>query len=460
MNNKSITYISIFFVIMLLACCVKVYDISINQYTTLSIHDFNPRMSQIEEEVVRGNFYDTNGIKLTENINNNRVYVYQNRYAHTVGYTGIGEYGLEKELNLHLLAPTYSLGEIAENFFFGEKFEGRDIYLTLDNRLQQVLEQQFVDKVGAAVVIEPSTGKIKAMYCAPTFNPNSVYEDWEYLISATDDTPLVNRATQGLYPPGSIFKVVPTIALMEKYPDTWTDISYTCLGKIEIDGNVIRCYNENWHGKVTIDEAFAVSCNTFFINLLNYITPNELEEMTENLLFNIPLPTDIYVASSSTNIADADSFSTALSYMGQGQTLVTPFHMAMLASMVANEGILMSPYIVDYIQNTAGYQILKNLPSYYEKFLELEQVLELQRLMESVVASGTAVSLNDVEGRVGVKTGTAQNETSSPHSWVMGYIIEGSESLAFAIIVENQEGVSLDIAESLLHQFLANNRNY
>ncbi|OON99889.1 MAG: hypothetical protein ATN35_10330 [Epulopiscium sp. Nele67-Bin004] len=418
--------------------------------------EFNPRTVQVEENIIRGNFFDYNGTPLTETIDEKRYYVYNSRYAHSVGYLNFGEYGLEKELHHHLFSPTYSFSQVSQNLFFDEKFVGRDIYLTLDNDLQKLCQDALEEYKGAIVIIEPSTGQVKAMYCSPSFNPNTLDVQWSELVADTDNTPLLNRATQGLYPPGSIYKIVPTLALMEYYPDEWQDITYNCTGSIWIDDeNCISCYNNEAHGDLTLDRAFALSCNTYFINLLQYITPKQLENVSKQLFFGQSLPTSINVAPSHINIVKTDDFSQAATYMGQGKTLVTPFHMAMLASAIANDGVLMSPYWVNYIEDKSGNQVEKNLPQYHSVLIEEGPVKALQYMMEQVVQSGTATMLSNIDGVVGVKTGTAQNESAYAHSWVMGYI-KGETNLAFAVIVEQQEKV----ATSIINYVLENNRNY
>ncbi|OON93102.1 MAG: hypothetical protein ATN33_06095, partial [Epulopiscium sp. Nele67-Bin001] len=362
-EDKTLVVIGAIFGILLIVSCIKLLDISISQADALSVHDFNPRLAQVEEQMTRGNFFDYNGVALTDSIDGKRYYVYDSRYAHSIGYLNFGEYGLEKELHQQLLSPTYSIEEISKNLFLDEKFSGRDVYLTLDNELQQLCQEALEEYKGAIVIIEPSTGQVKAMYCSPSFNPNTLDVDWSTLLADTDNTPLLNRATQGLYPPGSIYKIVPTIALMKYYPNDWQDITYTCTGSIWVDDeNCISCYNNEAHGNLTLDKAFAVSCNTYFINLLEYITPIQLEKVSKELFFAEQLPTEINVAISPINIVNTDEFSQYATYMGQGKTLVTPFHMAMLASAIANDGVLMSPYWVNYIEDKSGEQVLKNLP--------------------------------------------------------------------------------------------------
>ncbi len=458
-ENQTLLIIGGIFIACLGLISLRLIQISIYKVDELSTHSFNPRLEQLESKIARGNFFDFNGVQLTDYIDGSRYYIYDDRYSHSIGYLGLGEYGLEKTLSKQLLSPTYDMVELAKNLLFDKQFEGRDIVLTLDNELQKIAQELLQNYKGAIIGIEPSTGQVKFLYSSPSFNPNTLEQEQANILADNENTPLVNRVTQGLYPPGSIFKIVPTLALMELYPDEWQTIEHTCEGSILVDGNLIRCYNNNAHGTLTIENAIALSCNTFFVNLYQYVTPLQLEEISSQLFFNDSIPSEISIISSVVDIVNTDYFSQHATYMGQGKTLVTPFHMAVLASVIANDGILMTPYWVDSIYTPNNEQILKNWPNYYANIIDEDKAKTLQSMMQRVVSSGTGIALKNIDATIGVKTGTAQN-TNAPHSWVMGYVNDIEQSLAFAIIVENEEGVALTICEKLLNSFLENNRNY
>ncbi|OOB76812.1 MAG: hypothetical protein BEN19_03915 [Epulopiscium sp. Nuni2H_MBin003] len=455
MNNKSLIKLSIFLATILVACMVRL--IYISQSSTLSVHYANVRLAKLEDQVQRGNFYDTSGLALTQNIEDTRHYLYDGRYAHSVGYVQFGEYGLEKELSKHLLSPTYNLVEIAKSLFTGSQFTGRDVFLNIDDTLQQVCEQVLADSKGAIILIESDTGKIRCMYSSPSFNPNMQLDDWQNLLSDTANAPLVNRVTQGVYPPGSTFKIISSIALMNKMPDEFSQLEYNCTGEILVDNQyTISCYNNVSHGKVNLESAFKHSCNTYFVNLANYISYEELANTAEQLLFNQALPTSTLVATSIFNRSDEDVFSNALSYIGQGKTLVTPFHLAMLSSAIANDGILMQPYLTASIEGSR----IKNLPVYYGELMTEEMAMTVANMMRETVKTGTGAALNSLDGDIGIKTGTAENETDKAHSWVTGFMKQDASSLAFTILLENQEGMAIEATKQILQAYLENNRNY
>ncbi|ONI45483.1 hypothetical protein AN642_01515 [Epulopiscium sp. SCG-B10WGA-EpuloA2] len=450
-RNKAIIKVMIILGILLGICVLRA--IYISGFSKLGFNQYNKRLILLENRVLRGNFYDINGTALTENINDIRDYIFDGRYNTSVGYLEYGEYGLEKNCAKILLSPTYNFWSIITNLFTKEKFTGHDIHLTLDNNLQSTIEKSFKDKNGAAVVIEPKTGQIRAIYSSPNFNPNIGATDFEEVL-AQPNNPLLNRATQGLYPPGSIFKILLAYAIIEEFPESYQNITYDCTGEINVDGNTISCYNHNAHGTINLNDAFKYSCNTYFVNLSQYISYKKLANIAKNFLFNTYLPTTTPVKVSQFDKKDDNTFSKYLSYIGQGKTLVTPFHMAMIASMIANNGVLMEPYMIDYIDSKKT-----TLPIIYDSIIEEEMAKKLQDLMIGVVNGGTGRALSNINATIGIKTGTAENEGKNAHSWVIGFAQDRENTLAFSVIVENEEGSSIDITKNIIQNFLENNRN-
>ncbi|MGL4738104.1 MAG: peptidoglycan D,D-transpeptidase FtsI family protein [Cellulosilyticaceae bacterium] len=449
---------SVAFLFIALFCGVAIYlgYFTIFERDRIAIHPYNRRLDHLDQEVIRGKIYDSTGEVLAETVEGVRAYPYGRRYAHAVGYAQNGKIGAEALANTELLYPDYTLDSIFRNAFLGEKFEGRDVVLTLDNRLQAIAQEALGDYRGAVVMIEPSTGKIKAMYSNPTFNPNRIVEDWSELREDEARSPLVNRATNGLYPPGSIFKVFPTIGAMNSgVAQTFT---YECKGYIEKEGHRIQCYDGRVHGKLELEEAFAKSCNTYFIALSEQVPFKELAQVCEQLLFNADLPVDFDYAKSQFPTAQVSGFDQLAAYIGQGRVLVTPMHMAMVASIVANDGVLMKPYLFDHATNSKEDILSKQLPEYIEAYLDETQSKALQQLMRQVVSEGTASRLSEIDLEIGGKTGTAQNATGKDHSWFIGFAKpEESEknTLAFAILVENggQGAKALSVARALLQAY-------
>lgn len=406
------------------------------------VHTHNRRMDPLENEVIRGDIISSDGEVIATTLNGNqqdstRSYPRENRYAHIVGYTQRGKTGVEALANVELLRANYNLESIFKKAFNEEKFVGRDVVLTIDDRLQEVAYKALGKQKGAVVLIEPSTGKIRALVSKPDFNPNKVSANWDALISDNDNSPLLNRGFSGLYPPGSIFKIITTQAFFDEKGNN-ADLTYNCTGQITIDNHTIRCYNQIAHGNVNLAKAFKESCNTYFINMGLELGYKKLQKTGEKLLFNTQLPFEMEHSKSQllTGAAPSSNELGATS-MGQGRTLVTPLHMAMIASAIANDGVLMKPYVFDYSKDKKGNIKTKNLPEYVSQLFSEQDSNKFEEMMVEVVSRGTGTKAAVRGMYVGGKTGTAQNEATADHSWFIGFTGSEKPELAMAIIVEN-----------------------
>ncbi len=465
--KKSITQVGFIFVAMFILLIVYLSYFVVVKSESIVIHSHNRRMDPIENDVIRGDIISSDSQLLATTIakgdDSIRQYPKGSSYAHAVGYTQKGKTGVEAFANVELLRADYNLESIFKRAFDGEKFQGRDVVLTIDSRLQEVAENALGNHKGAVVLVESSTGKIKAFVSKPDFDPNKVSENWEQLITDNENTPLVNRAFAGLYPPGSIFKIVTSQAFLAKNgPDA--DLSYTCTGEITTDNNTIHCFNGKVHGELDLTSAFRQSCNTYFINMGLAIGEKDLRKAGEKLLFNTTLPlsvdhsrsqlltgtrpTDTKIAD--TKIADAELSATAI---GQGKTLVTPIHMAMIAASVANEGLLMKPYIIDFSKDKKGNIKTKNLPEYGQQIMSPEEAQRLKEMMIQVVENGTGNKAKVNNMSVGGKTGTAENEKDKDHSWFIGFAGKDNPDLSMAIIIEN---VGQDMSASTIANKVVN----
>ncbi|MDF2877928.1 MAG: penicillin-binding protein transpeptidase, partial [Clostridia bacterium] len=351
------------------------------------------------------------------------------------------------------------LVSLFKNAFADEKFEGRDIVVTLDDRYQKVIAKAMEGRKGGIVVMESATGKIKAMYAVPGFDPNNIIQDWETLTQDTVNSPLVNRTTNGLYPPGSTFKIITALAYINQTKDDALQFTYDCTGKITGDEYTIQCYNKTAHGKVDLESAFYKSCNAYFIKLGESLTVKSMKAAAEKLGFNHAIHFDMDYAKSRFQLQESDSaFEKAATYIGQGKTLTTPLHMAMLASCIANDGVSMKPYLMDYSMDKKGKLKVKYLPQYEGVLIEEKAAQKMQQLMIQVVNQGTAMELKSSHMTVGGKTGTAQNETAEDHSWFVGFVkssTEAKDGLAFAVIVENggKGSKALEVTQSILNVY-------
>lgn len=425
---------------------------------------YNKRQDLFAETVVRGDIVDRNGNVLAETVmaddgTETRNYPYGSVFAHVIGYsdTELGKTGLESVENFELLTSNAFFVEKIQNEFRGEKNMGDTVVTTLDADLQQAAYDALGDNKGAVIVMEADTGKILAMVSKPTFDPNEIRADWESLNSDEENSPLLNRATNGSYAPGSSFKVVTTLAFMRQNSN-YADYTYDCTGAITVGDTTIHCAGGSVHGHEDLESSLANSCNASFSNIGLSLNIPEYRETAEDLLFNKPLPSVLdYTKSSFTLTEDSSSAEIMMTAMGQGNTMVSPYHMALITQAIANGGTLMEPYLVDSVTNYTGSEVRKNVPKSYRRLMTSEEAAQLKEYMTAVVEDGTASVLNGKSYTVAGKTGTAEYSMSDKdrtHSWFIGFTNVDNPELVISVITEGSDGSTSGRAVSLAGQIL------
>lgn len=422
---------------------------------------YNARQDSYADRVVRGKILDKDGnvlaqTNVSEDGTETREYPYGNMFAHVVGYSVQGKSGLESVENFELLTSNAFFLEKIKNEFQDKKNMGDSVVTTLNLELQEAAYDALGNYKGAVVVMEPSTGKILAMVSKPDFDPNTVAENWDFL-NTDQDSVLLNRATQGQYAPGSTFKVVTALEYMRENPD-YENYGYNCTGAIEKDGVTIRCYNGHVHGQVGFQDSLAYSCNTSFSNIGLSLDIKNFRETSKELLFNSKLPSVLPYSKSSFSLepgaGSADKMMTA---MGQGKTQVSPYHMALIASAIANGGTLMKPYLVDSVTNYTGAVIDKNKPEKYKSLMTSEDAAKLKQYMSAVVDYGTASVLSGQSYTAAGKTGTAEysSDKEKDHSWFIGMTNVDNPELVISVIIESSDGTAkaVDVAKQVFDAY-------
>ena len=357
-------------------------------------------------------------------------------FAHVGGYASHGKTGIELLGNYQLLSSHAYFLERFVNEVQEQKNIGDNVITTLDYELQKTAYEALGDYRGTVIALEPSTGKVLAMVSKPDYNPNEIETNWKNISGSS--SVLLNRATQGLYPPGSTFKILTLLQYMREGNDleNWT---YECDGSYEEDGVTINCYHGKSHGTVDLKTAFAKSCNGAFAKMGMEIDNIEFMHTCNKLLFNTDLPLDLPFKQS-TVILDEDSETGTVmqTAIGQATTEVTPMHMAMITAAIANGGNLMKPYFIDSIENYTGEQVKKYMPSSYNKLMTAEEAALLTDYMEETVLSGTASKLQDAPYTSAGKTGTAEytKDKSKSHAWFVGFSNVESPDLVVCVVVE------------------------
>lgn len=449
LTNKEITRVTYMFVTLFLIMAGYLVYFNVFESKDVVNSVYNVRQDLLAERVVRGKILDCNGNVLAQTVTaedgtETREYPYGNLFAHVVGYSVKGKSGIESIQNFNLLTSNAFFVERLINEFQDQKNIGDNIVTTLDVELQTAASNALGSNKGAAVVMEASTGKILAMVSKPSYDPNTVAANWETLINDTDSA-LYNRATQGLYTPGSVFKIVTTLAYMRQNPD-YMEYLHNCSGEITEEGTTIHCYNSTAHGQETLEDAVANSCNTAFSEIGLYLDIGKWQDTAEDLLFNTDLKCDLTSKQSSFSLEkDADAAEIMMTAMGQGETMVSPYHMALITAAIANGGTLMKPYLVDEITNYTGTIVKEYMPEKYTTLMTSEEASVLKDYMEAVVSYGTGTSLNGQGYTVAGKTGTAEVSVDKNvvHSWFIGFSNVDNPDIVVSVVVENADTSSV-----------------
>lgn len=441
-RNREYSFVSYFFVLIFVSLIGYVIYFNGMKSEEFINSPYNTRQDTFSDRVIRGQIQSSDGEVLArtdvyEDGTEDRVYPYSNIFAHVVGYESNGKSGLESEANFQLLTSHAFFLEQMKNEFKGEKNMGDTVVSTLNANLQVTAYNALGDRRGAVVAIEPSTGRVLAMVSKPDFDPNTIEDNWQWLVSDENDSSLLNRATNGAYPPGSTFKIVTALDYFRN-KGSFEGYSYLCQGSITLEDHTIRCYNGTVHGQENFYSAFASSCNCAFAEMGTELGGSSLRDTAEDLLFNKKLPLDSYRKSSFS--LDGKSVTPLImqTAIGQGNTLVSPMHMALITSAIANGGVLMKPYLIDQVVNNTGELVKKTEASSYKRLMTTNEANLLGKLMKDVVDYGTATALSGRGYTAAGKTGSAEfDEQGSSHAWFVGYSNIDNPDLVVAVIVEN-----------------------
>ena len=442
-TNRYMFHTSLLVVLLFLALIGYIVKFTINDAPDIITSPYNKRTTALSERILRGSIKSANDKVLAESSEDedgdvHREYPYEEMFAHVVGYATHGKAGLESAFNYELLTSHVDLMTQLQNGISGKKSTGDTLVTTLDTRLQKAAYYALEDYRGAIVAIEPKTGKVRAMVSKPDFDPNELDDIWEEINSDEDNSCLLNRCTQGLYPPGSTYKLLTALEYMEENKNSYEDFEYECTGDTIVDSVHISCYEDEVHGTVDLDTAFAESCNTAFVTLGSTLNLKKFAELNEKCLFDQRIPFDLSVKKSRFDLDErSEKIEVPQTVIGQGNTLMTPFHNALLMCATANDGVLMKPYLVEKIESADGVTVKETESEEYKTLMNAEDAKKLQKMLRDVVTDGTGHALDTDEYTVAGKTGTAENEKEKAHSWFFGYSNVDDPDLVVCVVVEN-----------------------
>lgn len=440
-DNREIGFVFYGFVLIFASLMIYFVVFLTKDHSEMLSNPYNKTQDLLADRVRRGSILSTDGEILAETIVEKkgkevRNYPYDNLFVHSVGQFDNGKTGLEATCNLYMLSSSTNPIIAAVNELRGEKSPGDNVVTTLNVSLQKIASAALGSNNGAIIAMDPDTGAILAMVSKPDYNPNKVSGIWEKLIK-DENSAMFNRSTQGLYPPGSTFKLVTLLEYIREYPD-FNKFSYKCNGVTVFDSVKVNCYKNKKHGSETLMDAFANSCNGAFATIGTQLNIESYISLCNSLLFNKKLPyAYAYKSSSFALTKDSDVGEITQTAIGQGKTLITPLHNALLVCAAANGGKLVTPYFVDRIENVNEKVIKRFSYKTEDRIMTEHEASILDEYMHAVVDDGTAVALNGQTYDAAGKTGSAEFDTSSSsHAWFIGYAQKNGKKIAVSIIVE------------------------
>ncbi|MCC6627319.1 MAG: penicillin-binding protein 2 [Chloroflexi bacterium] len=355
--------------------------------------------------------------------------------------------------------------------------EGYDLHLTINQGLQRVAAEALGDRSGAIVALNPKTGAVLAMVSNPHVDPrplvfdpaaanwdtesNRIVRAWQN-IAVDAGNPLLPRATQGLYAPGSIFKTITAAAILDAGLAT-PESRFEDRGELRVDSHVIRELNRPNPPKneYTLAEAFRFSLNVVFAQLALKLGPERLADYSQRFGFDTEIPFDLRVARS--QVANSPEFlerktGLADTGYGQGELLVSPLHMALVAATIANDGRMMQPHLVSSITTRDGRVLQRWRPAVWRTPINEATARTMRTLMVQTVEQGQGSPARIPGVQIGGKTGTAEIGVGTlTHAWFIAFGPEPDPQIALAVVVEEGGGggrVAAPIAKRVLEYAL------
>ena len=470
-KNRPIVLMTYVMVLTFLSMFGYIVYFVMTKADTVVANSANNRQDSFSKFVTRGDIITSDDVVIAtsetdEEGNEIRVYPYGGLFAHTVGYNGYGRSGIELAYNFDLMRSHVNVVEKVGNDLADKKNPGDTIVTTLDYDLQNAAAEAMDGVNGAAVVLDAQTGDILAMYSSPTYDPNEMDYVWDEVHSeeGSDSTVLLNRATQGLYAPGSTFKVVTTIEYLMEHPNDYEDYRHECIGEDIFNNVTISCSGGNVHGELNLTESLAYSCNTSFANIgVNEIDMDKLHDTAERLLFNEKLPFDACEYNQSEFVLDGKTDKTMIpqTVIGQGDTLITPLHNAMIMQAIANGGVMMQPRLVSEIDNADGVKMSSTKPRSYGTVVDPEITKILVPMLHEVCNYGTAArNMSDKDYTVAGKTGTAEYDNNGNcNSWFVGFSNVDNPDVVVSVVVEDYNTYEISgayVASKILDAYYTN----
>jgi len=360
--------------------------------------------------------------------------------AHVVGYRTAdhGRAGLEEAL--------------------GDSLQGNVVSLTIDARLQRIVDAALGWQKGAVVIIRPSTGEILAAVSHPTFRPNQLNRKWAQIMSNEND-PLRNRPFESLYEPGAVAKIISMAALLESHADTSHLFPFRCRGYLMIGPEPFW----DWTAHRTVgsfSDAFNSSCNIAMARMAPLIGAASLTQFLRSFGFGEQdrIALEIPVTPSRAPLDADTAYKLASACCGLGTNFrITPVHAALLAAAVANGGVMMAPTLVREIRSVTGAVITAHSPKAYRISMKKDTAAALTAHMTDFVSAGLGRKARMLHLKIAGITSTAGAPKRGLHGWFVCFAPAEKPEFAMAILCENGgtgHGIAAPIAQRILSEAL------
>jgi peptidoglycan glycosyltransferase len=414
-----------------------------------------------------------------------RTYPTHGLASQVIGYSTIGRSraGIEREENTFLTASNANVGTIIQKLtdtLKGVTIRGNNLVLNIHVNAQKIAETALRGKCGGAVVLNPKTGQVYVMASSPGYDPNKIESPNGYasILRSPSGCPgsssaLLNRATQGLYAPGSTFKTVTAAAALDSGlytpKSSFYDPGYCTEYGVQVH-NALDQNGPEQFGNVDLVQAFIHSINAVFCQLGIKLGPKRILDEAKKFGFYskppIELPPSEVASSGLFNFKKGTLYDTPslvdpgrLAF-GQEHMLVTPLQMALVAAGIANNGTVMVPHLVDRVTNASGGTVVKIHPQVWKHATTPETAAAINLMMQGVVQSGTGTAAQIPGIKVAGKTGTAETGAKNVYTaWFIFFAPADNPTIAGAIAVEHQlngfgGAVAAPIAKQLMQALL------
>ena len=366
--------------------------------------------AQSLKEYVRGPIVDRNGEILASSNEplSERTYTNPKAFGSLLGYWSFiyGTSGIEKTYNRELATSECGRKDVKI---------GSTVKLTIDNGLQTFAYNQLSQKTGAAVVLDATTGEILALTSSPSFNGNNLEEKWDSLNEI--EGIFTSNAYQNGASPGSVFKIITSAAILEN------KLEHEVIrdeGFLKVDGREIHNANGAAYGEIDFLEGFKNSSNVYFMSMGLKLGADTLEQTMKRFLIGEEIPLDFTTLKSNLDFDDNSDNMIATTAFGQGKTLITPLHMAMIVQSISNDGKMLKPYLISSVTNGKGRMVKEGKIEALTTTVTKEVAKDIRNAMTEAGEKYNMMTLSN-GGKIAAKTGTAQRGDGTNNGWMISF---------------------------------------